>query len=54
MHSYGGVPGSAAAKGLRLAESRQQGLKGGVIGQAFVAAMVVKEGESLLSSFGGK
>ena len=54
MHSDGGVPGSAAANGLSVVERSQQGLKGGVIYQVFVAALVVKEGESLLSSMGGR
>ena len=54
MHSYGGVPGSAAAKRLSTVERRQQGLKGGVIGQVFVAAMVLEEGDTLLSSLGGE
>ena len=54
MHSYDGVPGSAAATGLTAVGRRQQGLEGGVIDQVFVAASVLKEGESLLSSMGGK
>ena len=52
MHSDGGVPGSAAANGLSVVERSQQDLKGRVIDQVFVAALVVKEGESLLSSMG--
>ena len=28
MHSYGGIPGSAAAKGLSVVERREHGLKG--------------------------
>ena len=54
MHSYGGIPGSAAANGLSAVERRQQGLNGGVIGQVFVTALVVEEGETLLSSMGGE
>lgn len=53
MHSHGGSLGNTAAKSLSVGERRQQGLKGGVLGQVFVAAMVVKEGESLLSALGG-
>ena len=53
MHSYGGGPGSAAARGLGIVERRQQGLKGGVIGQVFVAAMVVEEEDTGLSPLGG-
>ena len=54
MHPYDGVPGSAAATGLTVVGRRQQGLKGGAMEQVFVAALVVEEGESLLSSMGGK
>ena len=54
MHSYGGGSGSTAAKGLSSVERRQQGLKGGAIGEVFVAAMVVEEKEIGLSPLGGQ
>lgn len=54
IHSYGALPGSAAAKDLSTTERRSKGLKGGIIGQVFVAGLVAQTGESMLSSIGGK
>ncbi|MCJ1251380.1 hypothetical protein MMC30_008613 [Trapelia coarctata] len=54
MHSYGGIPGTAAAVGLSKAERRDAGLGGGIIGIIFVAAFIAKEGESPKSIGGGK
>lgn len=42
MHSYSGVPGSAAAFGLGKKNRAAQGKKGSVIGQIFCAAMLQK------------
>lgn len=50
MHSYGGCPGGAAAKGLSKAERKN----GGIIGLVFIAAFLAREGDSLLSALGGK
>ena len=41
MHSYGGLPGSAAAYGLSEEERNKEGLKGGVVGLIFVASFVI-------------
>ena len=41
MHSYGGLPGSAAAYGLSEEERKKEGLKGGVVGLIFVASYVI-------------
>lgn len=55
MHSYGGCPGSAAAKGLSRAERTAAGKKGGIIGLIFMCAFVANEGDSLVSKNpGGK
>lgn len=54
MHSYSGGPGAEAAKGLSLAERRAAGRPGGIIGLIFIAAFVAEEGQTLLSSGGGK
>lgn len=54
MHSYGGCPGGAAAKGLSKSERRSEGRQGGVIGLVFVAAFLAREGDSLRSALGGK
>lgn len=55
MHSYSGVPGSAAARGLGKKERAAQGKKGGVIGQIFYAAMLQKggDGTDLFNAGGG-
>lgn len=45
MHSYGGCPGGAAAKGL----SKAVGERGGIIGLIFLAAFLAREGDSLKS-----
>lgn len=54
MHSYGGLPGGAAAKGLSKSERESQGLAGGVIGLVFLAAFLAREGDSLVSALGGR
>lgn len=57
MHSYGGVPGSAAALGLGKKERLAQGKKAGVIGQIFFAALINEgsegDGPNLLTATGG-
>ena len=54
LHSYGGLPGSAAAKNLSVSERRSKGLQGGIVGQVFAASLVAQSGESMLSSIGGE
>lgn len=54
MHSYGGGPGAAAAKGISVTERRAAGKSGGIIGLIFISAFIAEEGQSLLSSGGGK
>jgi pimeloyl-ACP methyl ester carboxylesterase len=54
MHSYGGSPGSVAARGLSKVERMSGGLQGGVIGLVFIAALLAPEGASLLAMVGGK
>jgi hypothetical protein len=55
MHSYSGVPGSSAARGLGKKERAAQGKKGGIIGQIFYAAMLQKGGDGgdLFTAGGG-
>ncbi|KAG8526454.1 uncharacterized protein KY384_000047 [Bacidia gigantensis] len=48
-HSYGGLPGAAAARGLSVAERRATRQPGGVIGLLFFSALVAQDGKSLLS-----
>jgi pimeloyl-ACP methyl ester carboxylesterase len=47
MHSYSGVPGSAAALGLGKKERVAQGKMTGVIGQIFLAALLQKGGDGI-------
>ncbi len=53
-HSYAGIPGAAAARGLSRRERQQVGKKGGVIGLAFISAVLTKVGESCIQKMGGE
>ncbi|KAL8879296.1 MAG: hypothetical protein Q9198_003064 [Flavoplaca austrocitrina] len=53
-HSFGGIPGGAAAHGLSKEERLQKGEKGGIIGLVYMTAFVVAEGSSVLEFLGGK
>ncbi|CAG8958219.1 hypothetical protein HYFRA_00000573 [Hymenoscyphus fraxineus] len=48
VHSYAGIPGSAAIKGLSKAESASNGLLGGIIGVVYESAFIPQESLSLL------
>lgn len=50
-HSYGGIPGGAAARGLSRQES---GKISGVVGLIYLVGFVVPEGQSLVEYLGGK
>ncbi|KAH6976165.1 Alpha/beta hydrolase fold-1 [Ilyonectria sp. MPI-CAGE-AT-0026] len=54
MHSYGGSPGGAAAKGLSKAERTASGRKGGIIGLIFMCAFLSNEGDSIQSKLPGQ
>ncbi|KAF2461886.1 hypothetical protein BDY21DRAFT_368051 [Lineolata rhizophorae] len=45
MHSFGGIEGSGAAKGLSKAEREVEGKKGGVVGMIWLAGLIMKEGD---------
>ena len=47
MHSYGGVPGSAAAKGLSKVRRSQEGKRGGVVGLIHISGFVLPGGASV-------
>lgn len=53
MHSYGGIPGSGAAKGFGKAARKMAGRKGGVIGLVHVSGFVLPEGLSCVDGQGG-
>ena len=54
MHSYGGVPGSGAAKGLGKGQRKEQGKKGGVVGLIYISGFVLPEGASVADGQGGQ
>lgn len=54
IHSYAGIPGSAAMKGLSKTERRAQGKRGGLIGVVYLCAFVAPEGKSLKDMIGGE
>jgi hypothetical protein len=47
MHSYGGVPGSAAAKDLSKEERAKESKPGGIVRLVYLAAFPIEEGVSL-------
>jgi len=53
IHSYAGMPGSAAIKGLSKAERASNGLLGGIIGVIYESAFIPAEGVSLVDIIGG-
>jgi hypothetical protein len=53
VHSYGGLVGSAASKGLSKSEREAEGKEGGIVGLVWIAAFIPKEGDSLLHLVGG-
>lgn len=52
-HSYGGIPGAGAARGLSKSTRTKDGKAGGVIGLIYMSAIMVPEGMSLLGFLGG-
>ena len=54
MHSYGGMPGPVAAKGLSKTERLAAGKRGGIIGLVFLSVLVAFEGKSLVTYIGGE
>lgn len=53
MHSYGGLPGCEAIRGLDWESRRRENQPGGVVHLFFCCSFIVPEGKSLISSFGG-
>ena len=53
MHSYGGVPGSSAARGLGKAQRSGEGKSGGVVGLIHVSGFVLPGGASVADGQGG-
>ncbi|KAF7136670.1 hypothetical protein CNMCM5793_005948 [Aspergillus hiratsukae] len=53
-HSYGGMVGAGALKGMGYAERQKTGKQGGVLMLVYMAAFVARSGTSLLDMIGGK
>ncbi|KAL3471507.1 alpha/beta-hydrolase [Aspergillus californicus] len=53
VHSYGGLPGCEAIRGLDWETRQRQSQSGGVVHLFFCCSFIVPEGKSLISSFGG-
>jgi len=47
LHSYGGIPGSAALKGLGKAGRAKASKHGGVVRLVYVCSFALREGESM-------
>ncbi|KIW04292.1 uncharacterized protein PV09_04588 [Verruconis gallopava] len=54
MHSYGGIPGSSAAKGFSKPERLAKGENGGIIHLIYIASFALEEGLCLIDGIGGQ
>ncbi|KAM0346201.1 hypothetical protein ACHAPU_005623 [Fusarium lateritium] len=54
VHSYGGLVGANAVKGLGYRQRREQGLPGGVVMFVYLAAFVTPLGRSIKQMLGGE
>ncbi|KAL6249097.1 hypothetical protein RBB50_004160 [Rhinocladiella similis] len=54
FHSYGGIPGSSACRGLLKIDREAQGKTGGVKHLIFCSAHAVDEGVSVMDNLGGE
>jgi hypothetical protein len=54
LHSYGGIPGSEASKGLSKEERAKDGKKGGIVRLVYVTAFAIPEGVSMRVAAGGE
>ena len=54
MHSYGSLPGAAAAVGLSQTERRVAGQRGGILGLIFISAVIARDGQSLVGMWPGQ
>ena len=52
FHSYGGVPGTEAVKGLDVESRQREGKSGGVVRLVYCAAFMLAEGQCLADAFG--
>jgi pimeloyl-ACP methyl ester carboxylesterase len=54
MHSYGGIPGSSAMKGLSKTDREAVGKPGGVTALVYLCAWMLDEGVSMFQGGGGR
>jgi len=54
FHSYGGIPGTSACKGLLKSDRKAAGKKGGVVHLIYCCAFAVDEGVCLMDGLGGQ
>ena len=54
MHSYGGIPGGAAARDLGKVQIPHDGRRGAVLGLIYIAGFVLPHGASLADAQGGQ
>lgn len=54
FHSYGGVPGASACKGLSRSDRRAAGEKGGIVHLVYCCAFALDEGVCLMDGLGGR
>ncbi|KAL8936961.1 MAG: hypothetical protein Q9211_003933 [Gyalolechia sp. 1 TL-2023] len=54
LHSYSGIPGSAAIATLSKSERSAKGQEGGILGLVYQSGFVPTEGDTLLGMIGGK
>ncbi|KIW17009.1 hypothetical protein PV08_04200 [Exophiala spinifera] len=54
FHSYGGIPGSSACRGLLKSDREARGKAGGVTHLIFCSAHAVDEGVSVMDNLGGE
>ena len=49
LHSYAGIPGGGAVKGLSKKTRAEEGKKGGIVGVIWLAALLLPEGKDVAS-----
>ena len=54
MHSYGGVPGASAMRGLSKQERKAAKLPGGVVALVYICAWMIEEGTTARDYGGGR
>lgn len=54
MHSYGGIPGGSAVKGLSKVDRQDQGQPGGVSALVYLCAWMIEENTTARDNGGGR